>query len=210
MNYYIEDQIQPLHYQSVIFNNTNTFIQNELILFPRNEGGFSYGYIEEQLVINKCNYSYNCTHPSFFWKIKLYSKTTIISSKILPTYKIGKFIERNEIREINQLEPKDYESVLFDEELLSESELIVCPNPTGGLQLCLKKGFVTIECKNKLYKHTIEAIRVVNQNGKEFIFPKNCCGIIMTNELKRGIVIDGANLALTQNNNILILISLKK
>ena len=209
MNYLSTDKIQSQHYQHIYFNNTNTFQPNELVICTRNEKGFSYGYIEEEIVENNCNYKYEYKHPSSFWKVKLYSDNIHYETKLLPAYKIGKLLQQ-QIDLSNTLQPKDYENVLFDEELLNETELVVCPKATGGLQLCFKKSFITIECKSKLYKHSIEAISVVDMNQKEHIYPKNCCGVLLTKELERGIVIDGANVALNANNLVFDVKMIKK
>ena len=183
------DEIEETDFQRMYFDQSQAFNHNELVIVPRSKGGFSYGYVDEMKTENVCQFDHSFPHPSVCWSVRLYKAPHKAMTKILPTYRIGKLRDENDEIETQYelVEGDDYQSVLFDRDIVMQSSSIVYPFSGGGMMHCLFVKLTTMKCK--CLKHDIEAV-VIDTMYEELVVPLAMCGVLTIEENNKCIIID--------------------
>ncbi|EKE41614.1 hypothetical protein ENU1_049840 [Entamoeba nuttalli P19] len=194
LHHLITDEIDDNDYLRIIFDISHSFQREELVIVPRTKGGFSYGYVDSMKQENRCPFNYGYEHNSVFWTIKFYHTDTKTSRKTLPASKIGKLssVPRKPNGDEGELSPEEYRHVVYDEEAVLQSTTVVCPSTNGGLIYCI--GVLPKPIKCKCGDHMIDGL-IVENGVQEMAFPLSAVGVILTDDLRKRIVIDGADVA---------------
>ncbi|GAT96251.1 hypothetical protein CL6EHI_078750 [Entamoeba histolytica] len=194
LHHLITDDIDDNDYLRIIFDISHSFQREELVIVPRTKGGFSYGYVDSMKQENRCPFNYSYEHNSVFWTIKFYHTDTKTSRKTLPASKIGKLssVPRKPNGDEGELSPEEYRHVVYDEEAVLQSTTVVCPSINGGLIYCI--GVLPKPIKCKCGDHMVDGL-IVENGIQEMAFPLSAVGVILTDDLRKRIIIDGANVA---------------